>query len=195
MIKIALVGDICSGKTYISKLFKEPVFNADYEVAKIYKKNKKCFKKLKKKFPKFIDHFPIEKKNIINLLLSNKKNFQYLGNIVHPFVRKKLEKFCLKNKNKKLVILDIPLFLENKMYGKNDIIVFVKTKKKEVNKKIRKRPNFNKILVGKFKTLQLSLSQKRKKSHYVLNNNFKSEIVKKAVKVLKKKILNDRNCA
>ena len=195
MIKIALVGDICSGKTYISKLFKEPVFNADYEVAKIYKKNKKCFKKLKKKFPKFIDHFPIEKKNIINLLLSNKKNFQYLGNIVHPFVRQKLEKFCLKNKNKRLVILDIPLFLENKMYGKNDIIVFVKTKKKEVNKKIRKRPNFNKILVGKFKKLQLSLSQKRKKSHYVLNNNFKSEIVKKAVKILKKKILNDRNCA
>ncbi len=163
MIKIALVGDICSGKTYISKLFKEPVFNADYEVAKIYKENKKCFKKLKKKFPKFIDRFPIEKKNIINLLLSNKKNFQYLGNIVHPFVRQKLKKFYSKNKKKKLVILDIPLFLENKMYGKDDII--------------------------------LSLSQKRKKSHYVLNNNFKSEIVKKAVKILKRKILNDRNCA
>ena len=195
MIKIALVGDICSGKTYISKLFKEPVFNADYEVAKIYKKNKKCFKKLKKKFPNFIDRLPIEKKNIINLLLSNKKNFQYLGNIVHPFVRQKLKKFYSKNKKKKLVILDIPLFLENKMYGKDDIIVFVKTKKKEVNKKIRKRPNFNKILVEKFKKLQLSLSQKRKKSHYVLNNNFKSEIVKKAVKILKRKILNDRNCA
>ena len=195
MIKIALVGDICSGKTYISKLFKEPVFNADYEVAKIYKENKKCFKKLKKKFPKFIDRFPIEKKNIINLLLSNKKNFQYLGNIVHPFVRQKLKEFYSKNKKKKLVILDIPLFLENKMYEKDDIIVFVKTKKKEVNKKIRKRPNFNKILVEKFKKLQLSLSQKRKKSHYVLNNNFKSEIVKKAVKILKRKILNDRNCA
>ena len=195
MIKIALVGDICSGKTYISKLFKEPIFNADYEVAKIYKENKKCFKKLKKKFPKFIDRFPIEKKNIINLLLSNKKNFQYLGNIVHPFVRQKLKEFYSKNKKKKLVILDIPLFLENKMYGKDDIIVFVKTKKKEVNKKIRKRPNFNKILVEKFKKLQLSLSQKRKKSHYVLNNNFKSEIVKKAVKILKRKILNDRNCA
>ena len=91
--------------------------------------------------------------------------------------------------------MDIPLFLENKMYGKDDIIVFVKTKKKEVNKKIRKRPNFNKILVEKFKKLQLPLSQKRKKSHYVLNNNFKSEIVKKAVKILKRKILNDRNCA
>ena len=91
--------------------------------------------------------------------------------------------------------MDIPLFLENKMYEKDDVIVFVKTKKREVNKKIRKRPNFNKILVEKFKNLQLPLSQKRKKSHYVLNNNFKSEIVKKAVKILKRKILNDRNCA
>ncbi len=194
MIKIALVGDICSGKTYISKLFKEPVFNADYEVVKIYKKNKRCFRKLKKKFPKFIDRFPIEKKNIVNLLLSNKKNFKYLGNIVHPFVREKLKKFFLKNKKKKLVILDIPLFLENKMYGKDDIIIFIKTRKNDVNKKIRKRPNFNKILMGKFKKLQFSLSKKRKKSHYVLNNNFKSDIIKKNVKILKRKILNDRNC-
>ena len=51
MIKIALVGDICSGKTYISKLFKEPVFNADYEVAKIYKENKNVLK-IKKKISK-----------------------------------------------------------------------------------------------------------------------------------------------
>jgi len=195
MIKIALVGDICSGKTYISKLFKEPVFSADYEVAKIYQKNKKCFKKLKKKFPKFIRRLPIEKKSIINLLLSNKRNFKYLGKIVHPFVRHKLKKFCSKNKKKKIVILDIPLFLENKMYGKNDIIIFVKTKKSDVNKKIKLRPNFNKILLKKFKCLQLTLSQKRKRSHFVINNNFKSEIVKKSVKILKRKILNDRNCA
>ena len=41
MRRIALVGDIGSGKTFISKLFKYPVFNADNEVSKIYKKNKK----------------------------------------------------------------------------------------------------------------------------------------------------------
>ena len=50
MIKIAVVGDIGSGKSYIAKLFGYPVFNADQEVASIYKKNKNCFKKLKKKF-------------------------------------------------------------------------------------------------------------------------------------------------
>ena len=40
MIKIAVVGDIGSGKSHISKLFGYPVFNADQEVANIYKKIK-----------------------------------------------------------------------------------------------------------------------------------------------------------
>jgi len=63
MIKIGIVGDIGSGKSLAAKLFGYPVFNADKEVLKIYKKNKNCFKKLNKKLPKFIISFPIKKKN------------------------------------------------------------------------------------------------------------------------------------
>ena len=48
MIKIILVGDIGSGKTYVSRLFKVPCFSADLEVKKLYKNNRKCFQKLKK---------------------------------------------------------------------------------------------------------------------------------------------------
>ena len=44
MIRIAIVGDIGSGKSYIAKLFNYPIFNADLEVAKIYKTNKKWLK-------------------------------------------------------------------------------------------------------------------------------------------------------
>ena len=65
MIKISLVGDIGSGKTHISKLFKAPCFSADFEVKKLYKNNRQCFVKLKKKFPQFIKTFPIKKKRII----------------------------------------------------------------------------------------------------------------------------------
>ena len=62
MIKIAILGDIGAGKTFISKLFGFPVFNADKEVKKIYKINKKCFNKLKKKFPSKQITYPINKK-------------------------------------------------------------------------------------------------------------------------------------
>ena len=63
MIKIAILGDIGSGKTFIAKLFGFPVFNADKEVIKIYKKNKKCFNKLKKNFQKKKLPFQLKKRS------------------------------------------------------------------------------------------------------------------------------------
>ena len=60
MKRIAVVGGIGSGKTYAAKLFGFPVFNADEEVSKIYKRNKLVYKKLKFKLPNFIFSFPIK---------------------------------------------------------------------------------------------------------------------------------------
>ena len=43
MIRIGILGDIGSGKSYVAKRFGYPVFNADEEVGKLYKKEKKIF--------------------------------------------------------------------------------------------------------------------------------------------------------
>ena len=61
MIKIGILGDIGSGKSYVAQNFGYPVFNADYEVAQLYKKNKNIFNKLKKSLPKYISLFPVKK--------------------------------------------------------------------------------------------------------------------------------------
>ena len=58
MRRIALVGDIGSGKTFFSKLFKYPVFNADLVVSNLYKKDKFLLKKIKKRFPGKEKNFP-----------------------------------------------------------------------------------------------------------------------------------------
>ena len=195
MIKISLVGDIGSGKTFISKLFSEPCFFADVEVKKLYKSNRQCFIKLKKKFPQFIKTFPIKKIELSNTIKSNFSNLKSIGFIVHPFIRKKLRTFLKKNKKRKIVVLDIPLYLENKMYKKNDIIIFLKTKKKDVDLRLKKRKNFNQKLLKILRKSQLTLKQKKNKSNYVLVNNYNSAIMKKKVKILKAKILNDRSSA
>ena len=54
MIRIGILGDIGSGKSYVAKNFGYPVFNADHEVAQLYLRNKKIFTKLKKSLPKFL---------------------------------------------------------------------------------------------------------------------------------------------
>ncbi len=130
MIKIGILGNIGSGKSYVAKQFKSPVFDADLEVKKIYKKNIICFKKLKKILPNHITSFPIRKNQIGKAIMDNKNNIKKITNIVHPLVRKKMHKFFKKNKKRKMVILDIPLLLENKLNEKRYILIFVDAKKK-----------------------------------------------------------------
>ena len=193
MIKISLVGDIGSGKTFVSKLFKAPCFFADVEVKKLYRSNRQCFIKLKKKFPQFIKTFPIKKNELSNTIKNKSSNLKSIGFIVHPFIRKKLNIFLKKNRGKKIVVLDIPLYLENKMYKRDDIIIFLKTKKKDVDLRLKKRKNFNQKLLNILRKSQLTLKQKKNKSNYVLVNNYNSAIMKRKVKILKAKILNDRS--
>ncbi len=188
MIRIALVGEIGSGKTYIAKNFGYPVFSADIEVAKLYKKNRKIFIKLKKVLPKYFHSFPISKKEVSNAILANEYNLKKIIKIVHLEIRKKMNTFLKKNKNKKIVILDIPLFLENKINKKKDIIIFVQSKKLDIFKRLRKRDNFNKKLMNKFKNIQLSLDYKKKKSQFIIKNNFTKKSVKKDIKNILKEI-------
>ena len=189
MIKIAVVGDIGSGKSHIAKIFGYPVFNADQEVASIYKKNKNCFKKLKKKLPKYFSVFPTNKTQIIRAIEDSEKHLKIITKIIHPEVRKKLSIFLKKNKKRKAIILDIPLLLENKLNQKSDIIVFVQSKKSEIIERLNKRDNFNLNLYSQFKKIQFPLSYKKKKSSYIIKNNFTNKFVKISVKKILKKII------
>ena len=114
MIKVGILGDIGSGKSFIAKQFGYPVFNADEEVSKIYKNNKSCFIKLRNKLPKYLKSYPIKKEELIKAIIKNKKNLEKIIKIVHPLIRKKIQIFIKKNKKHKLVILDIPLLIEKK---------------------------------------------------------------------------------
>ena len=187
MIKIGILGDIGSGKSYVAKSFGFPVFNADYEVSKLYKKDRKIFNKLKKILPKYFHSFPISKIEVIKAILGNKSNLNKIIKIVHLEIKKKMNDFLKKNKTRKIIILDVPLLLENKLNKKKDILVFVQSKKSEIIKRLRKRENFNKKLFKKFKKIQLPLDYKKKKSQFIIKNNF----TKKGVKVYIDNILNE----
>ena len=187
MIKIGILGDIGSGKSYVAQNFGYPVFNADYEVAKLYQKNRKVFNKLKKDLPKYIFSFPMEKKEISNAILANKNNLDKIIKIVHFEIKKKMNLFLKKHKNSKIVILDIPLLLENKI--KNDILVYVQSKRSNILKRLKKRKNFNQKLLKKFKAIQLPISYKKKKSQFIIKNNFTKKSVNDGIKSILKEII------
>ena len=189
MIRIAVLGDIGSGKSYVAKQFGYPVFNADVEVSKLYKKSRKCYKKLKKTLPKYIVSFPIKKIEISKAIIDSQHNLKKIIKIIHPEIRSKMNNFIKKNKSKKIVILDIPLFMENRINKKNDILIFVDAKKKEINERLKKKLHFNSKIIKKFKKLQLPIEFKKRQSNFIIKNNFRNNSIKKNVKKILEKIL------
>ena len=189
MIKIGILGGIGSGKSYVAKQFGCPVFDADAEVDKIYKKNRICFNRLRNKLPKYISSFPVKKSELGKAIIDNQNNLKKIVKIVHPIVRANMNKFFEKNKNQKIVVLDIPLLIEIKINKKNYILVFVDAKKKEIQKRLEKKSNYNAKILNKLKKFQLPLEIKKRKSEFLIKNNFRSSYIRKNVKVLKSKIL------
>jgi len=188
---IGILGDIGSGKSFIAKLFGYPVFNADQEVNKLYKKNKSCFKKLRNVLPKYIKSYPINKVELSKAILANKYNLKKIVSVVHPIIRKKMNSFLKKNNNKKLVVLDIPLLIENNLNKKKDILIFIESKRSQINSRLKKRKNYNKIIIENLRKLQKKLSYKKKLSTYIIKNDFKLLTIKKNVKFVKQRILNE----
>ena len=156
----------------MAKLFNYPVFNADLEVEKLYKKNRKCYKKLKKTLPDYIKSFPVKKKYLSKAVLDDHKNLKKIIKIVHPEIRALLKSF-----------------IKNKMNKKNDILVFVDAKKKDINKKLKHRYGSSLKIVKKLKKFQLAVERKKNKSDFIIINNFKHDSVKKNVKKVMEKIL------
>ena len=92
-----------------------------------------------------------------------------------------------------MVVLDIPLLVENKLYDKNFYLIFVQSNKNEINKRLKKRPFYNKKIIDDLRKSQRPLAYKKKISNYVIKNNFTLLSLKKSIKIIKKKILHERN--
>ena len=133
MIIVGILGDIGAGKSFVAKNFGYPVFNADKEVSDIYKYDRACYRKIKKKFPNFIKSKILLKNELVLAIKNNKKNLKKISSIIHPIVRKRMSYFLRKNSKKKMVVLDIPLLVENRLYKKNYYLIFVQSKKLEID--------------------------------------------------------------
>ena len=104
-----------------------------------------------------------------------------------------MRNFLKKNKKSKIIVLDIPLLIENKLFKKKDILIFVNSKKEKVINRLKKRKNYDKKILKNLKENQVNLSKKRKLANYIVDNNFSPNTMKKKIKILKYKILNERN--
>ena len=91
------------------------------------------------------------------------------------------------------MILDIPLYLENKLHLKNDVIVYIDSKKNDIKSRLLRRKSFNNKLLRLFKKIQLPLVTKKKKSDFIIKNNFTTKKAKRSVKYILTQLRHERN--
>ena len=193
MVRIGILGSVGSGKTFIANIFKEQSFNifsADNEVANIYKNNKTVNKKIANFFKLKLSKGKINKHDLRDSLKKNPKKFKFLNKIIHPIVRKRLAIFLSRFKKNKLVVLDIPLLVENKMLNFVDILVLVKTRSNSFLSRIKKRKNLDKQFLNILKKQQASEKIKEGYADFIIYNSSKNKVKLQVKNIIDKIILN-----
>lgn len=194
MIKVGILGSVGSGKSFVANIFKElgfNIFSADQVVSQIYERNKNINKKISIFFKLKLNRGKINKNELRDTLKKNPKKFKYLNKIIHPIVRKKLILFLSKYKKTKLVILDIPLLIENKMFNFVDIFIFVKTKPNIFKIRIKKRRNLDKQFLKLLENQQADEKIKKSYADFTVDNSTKDKVKLQVKKILDKILLND----
>jgi dephospho-CoA kinase len=194
MIKVGILGSVGSGKSFVANIFKEfgyNIFSADQVVSQIYEKNKNINKKISNFFKLKLNHGKINKNKLRDTLKKNPKKFKYLNKIIYPIVKKKLILFLSKYKKTKLVVLDIPLLIENKLFNFVDIFIFVKTNFNIFKIRIKKRINLDKRFLKLLKNQQAKEKIKKGYADFTVDNSTKDKVKLQVKKILDKILLND----
>jgi dephospho-CoA kinase len=193
MVRVGILGSVGSGKTFIANIFKElsfNIFSADNEVANIYKNNKIVNKKIAKFFKLKLYKGKINKQDLRDSLKKNPKKFKFLNKTIHPIVRKRLAIFLSRFKKNKLVVLDIPLLVENKMLNFVDILVLVKTRSNSFLSRIKKRKNLDKQFLNILRKQQASEKIKESYADFIIYNSSKNKVKLQVKNIIDNILLN-----
>ena len=150
MIKIAITGNIGTGKSTVAKILKEfglKVFESDEIVNKILEE-KEVLDELKITFGKkikelFISQTSLNKKELGNFVFSNKKELCKLESIIHPKIKIQKEIFLSKNSNESVLFFDIPLLFEKNMAEKFNFVFYTFVDEKLQKRRVLQRANMN----------------------------------------------------
>jgi dephospho-CoA kinase len=187
MIKVGITASMGSGKTFIVKCFSDlgiSTFIMDEVVKMIYATNLDFKNKLSTVFPQFIKDDKIDKKTIASYIFDHPEDLKILSGIINPFLNSELQSFYYRNKRKKFVIVETALLFEYKLENTFDKIILV-VPSFDAKVVAMKRDSITEEEYDKRMSSQIDIKEKIKKSHYIINNDFTSNVKKDVYLVYK----------
>ena len=86
------------------------------------------------------------------------------------------------------MVLDIPLLIENRLYKKTDVLIYINTPQKIINRRLKKRGNYNKKILNILESQQLKKNKKIGLCKFVITNSLSKNNIYKKIKKIKKEI-------
>ncbi|MCM8786199.1 MAG: dephospho-CoA kinase [Candidatus Omnitrophica bacterium] len=194
-VVIGITGIFGSGKTTITKIlrkWKYKVISCDEIVHHLWEK-KSVLKKIKKILGEEIEiKGKIDKKRIREIIFSDRKKKQELENLLHPMVFDKINKEILDTKkNGGIIFIEIPLLFETKSEKLFDKIIVVTAPQKKITERLSDK--YSEKEIKNIWKNQLSLSYKKKKGDYIIDNSGSIKETEKKLKNLLTKLLKEIN--
>lgn len=174
MIKVGLTGGIGSGKTTVSKIFKErgiPVFNSDLCARDAEREThiQEGFKRILGD-DIFVDG-ALDRAKMRSIIFTDKDKLQQVNKLVTPFVKTKFEQFCSDNTDHQIVMLESAILFETNTISSFDYIVTVTASENTRMTRVIKRDKCTlEETLNKMKN-QLPELEKISKSDYIIIND------------------------
>lgn len=198
MIKVAITGVIGSGKSTIAQLLKNmgiPLIDADEISRASTKKGGAAYDKIIALFGPdiLLENGEIDRKKLAHIVFSDSKKRLALEAVVHPAVKMIRDQMIkeLEKKNEKIVVLDIPLLFETGMEKEVDYVILAYADEKTLFDRVHKRDNMSFLEFEKRLKNQIPLSEKVKKSHFIVDTRKDLKLLEKELAVIVNKIVAD----
>ncbi len=177
MIKVAITGNIASGKSQVEKI----LISMGYKVADTDKINHfilasdiKTINKIKDAFKDddiLEENGEISREKLGKIVFSVGWKKIKLEEILHKEINHKLEDFYTENNDKNIVFVSIPLLFETNQEDKFDKIIFVSADEDVRLKRLIERNGYD-LKYAKIRIAsQQKEAEKLKKSDYIIYNN------------------------
>ncbi|MEO2083999.1 MAG: dephospho-CoA kinase [Marinoscillum sp.] len=188
---LGITGGIGSGKSTISKIFKVlgvKIYQSD-DIAKYLMENdNKLISSIINSFGEesYIDG-KINKEYISKNVFYDKEKLKIINNLVHPVVINDFKKWCLINKNEKILIKEAALLFESKSYKELNFVIYVYAKKKlRISRILKRDTHRTKDQIEHIIKSQLTDKESFEKADYILENNEKSLLLPEVIDLYEK---------